>query len=437
MNQPWYFLSYARLDAANDPNKYISRFYEDLDNSIRKRKAIKQGEAGFFDRKGLQTGGNWPAALVDALSTCRTLICMYSPAYFDSDYCGREWHVFNSRSTKTADDVEAPVQTPSLILPVMFLPPDDLDSIPVVLQDIQYADGDYPDDYLENGLLYLMKRDSKREAYDDFLDTLVKKIVKATDDDQPALPELTPRPNIKLIMSAFHQQPEAPPVVDESKPKPVPATAAYGPQYAQFVYVAACREEVPSIQPFAPCIDNYGDESLHWKPYWPEERPVELFAQFIAMRERFRYDKISLDTDLVSQIREAQDNKRIVVVVVDTWSLFLERFGKAMKAYDDASFWNSVLLVVWNDNDPEVITHREALEAVLKTTFPTRMIINDERYFVADIRNATDFETRLSVALQVLKAQIINAETMFKKIANAPNISKPEIPAPGGHPSNG
>jgi FxsC-like protein len=432
MNKPWYFLSYAKLDAANDPYRCISRFYEDLDKDVRKLKVIKEGEAGFFDRKGLQQGSNWPTALVDALSTCRVLICVYSPAFFESDYCGREWQIFNSRFSQASKDSVAEAQKPLLILPVLFRPPEDLDNIPLVLQDIQYDDDDYPAEYSENGLLYLMKRDSKKEAYLDFLDTLVDKIIKATTDDQQPLPELNPRPDIKSIKSAFHYQPEPPPMVHHDKPEEPPLPTTFGPKYAQFLYVAACREEVSLIKPVSPRIDYYGDESLHWKPYWPVETQVELFAQYVASREGFRYDKISLETDLVSQIKEAQANKRIVVVVVDTWTLFLEKYRQSMRDYDDASFWNSVLLVVWNDNDPAVANNRDALEEVLKKTFTTKMIIKDNRYFVADIRNASDLETRLSVALQTLLAQIINAETMFKKIANAQNISKPEIPAPGG-----
>jgi TIR domain-containing protein len=140
MSEPWYFLSYARLDLVNDPFKCIKKFYEDLDKEVRRVKVIDEGVAGFFDGLSLQQGSDWPVALVEALSSCRVLICMYSPAFFDSEYCGREWQIFNSRFP-----AEGP--RPPLILPVLLSPPEELATIPPALKNIQYVDDRYPSDY--------------------------------------------------------------------------------------------------------------------------------------------------------------------------------------------------------------------------------------------------------------------------------------------------
>ncbi|HYJ87054.1 MAG TPA: TIR-like protein FxsC [Pyrinomonadaceae bacterium] len=424
MPETWYFLSHARLDSTNDAFNCIEKFYEDLDKEVRRLQVIPDGVAGFFDGRSLQQGSYWPMRLVDALSTCRSLICMYSPAFFDSEYCGREWQIFNSRLP-----VEEP--RPPLILPVLLSPPEELATIPQALKDIQYADDEYPSVYRENGLLYLMRRDSQREAYRDFIDALVRRLRSVA--EQYRVPDLTPRPDIASIKSAFHQT-EAPPTDAGTTRHAMPVADNFGPRYAEFVYVAARKEEVPSIQPIPPKTDCYGDEGeLDWKPYWPHvETEVGLFAQRIATREGFRYSKISLDEDLVKQIKAAQANKRIVVVVVDTWTLCIDRYCQIMKQYDNASFWNSVVLIVWNDKDEEVTRNRLVLQQALQEAFNTRLIIKDERYFIDNVGSASQLESHLSIALQTVRMQIINKETRFKQMTSGPSRSKPEISGPGG-----
>src|SRR5882762_7109599 len=94
----WFFLSYARHDRETAPKDkdYVKQFYEDLNRDLLQKKP-QPGTAGFFDDKGIQQGTAWVPVLNQALATCRVLICMYSPAYFQSDYCGKEWEVFSSR----------------------------------------------------------------------------------------------------------------------------------------------------------------------------------------------------------------------------------------------------------------------------------------------------------------------------------------------------
>jgi FxsC-like protein len=271
---------------------------------------------------------------------------------------------------------------------------------------------------------------SQRDAYRDFIDAIVRRIRKVSDEHR--LPSLDPQPDVTLIKSAFHQT-EAP-TTEAGTDRAVPPVADhFGPRYAEFVYVAARKEEVPSIQPIPPKTDYYGDEGeLDWKPYWPHvETEVGLFAQFIATREGFRYSKISLDTDLVTQIRNAQTNKRIVVLVVDTWTLCLEKYWQIMKLYDDCSFWNSVVLIVWNDKDEEVTKNRPILQQAMHNAFRTKLIIKDNRYFIDNVGSASELESHLSVALQTVKMQILNAEKRFKQV-DGPSMNKPEISGPGG-----
>src|SRR6516165_1463046 len=90
----YFFLSHARIDRDNDSAHVLVKLYEDLDREICRKENIREGVAGFFDRTGIQQGTNWAHELNEALRTCRVLLCVYSKAYFDSDYCGREWAIF-------------------------------------------------------------------------------------------------------------------------------------------------------------------------------------------------------------------------------------------------------------------------------------------------------------------------------------------------------
>src|SRR2546423_3788424 len=92
----WFFLSYARLDRDGDHHKCINKFYEDLQERVR-LKVPSADQPGFYDGENIQQGDDWPSALVKGLMDTRMIICMYSPSYFSSDYCGRELEIFTRR----------------------------------------------------------------------------------------------------------------------------------------------------------------------------------------------------------------------------------------------------------------------------------------------------------------------------------------------------
>src|ERR1700749_1115042 len=117
VNVNWFFLSYARLDRETAPKDqdYIKSFYEDLRRNLLQMKP-QAGEVGFFDDKGISHGSAWQPTLNQALATCRVLICVYSPAYFISEYCGKEFQIFRTRldDLQPGGGMAAP---PPLILP--------------------------------------------------------------------------------------------------------------------------------------------------------------------------------------------------------------------------------------------------------------------------------------------------------------------------------
>jgi hypothetical protein len=341
MSDIWFFLSYARNDRENDKHACISRFYEDLDERVRGLKTIREGSAGFFDGQSIQQGADWSNMLGQSLNNCRALLCMYSPAYFISEYCGKEWQVFTERIQSAYP--ESPPPTP-LILPILFYSPEDIKPLPEAVSKIQYMDDDYPEAYRKNGLRYMMIRTDQDNNYRDFLDACVEKLIKAT--NTPPLAALNNLPEFNKTRSAFHTPCASP----ES---PFQAPVNVGPRYAEFIYVAARRSEIEQL-PVKPRIERYGEEGeLDWKPYLPPDeteraREISSYGLGVAFKEDFRYQHIPLEGDLVERITEAEQNNRIVVIIVDTWTLCLEKYRELMKAYDHMMFLNSVVLIAWN-----------------------------------------------------------------------------------------
>src|SRR5947207_1071823 len=167
MGEKWFFMSYARFDRETDKFKCIERFFDDLNEHIRALKHIREKHAGFFDTRSIEPGELWPDDLGQSLRACHVMVSLYSPAYFDSEYCGKEWEVFRSRVRA------AYKENPPLILPVMLYPPQDLLPLPEAIADIQYVNDDFPEVYRNEGLRYLMVRDAQKDNYQDFLDACV------------------------------------------------------------------------------------------------------------------------------------------------------------------------------------------------------------------------------------------------------------------------
>jgi hypothetical protein len=54
---------------------------------------------------GIPLGEDWNSSLNSAIKTSRCMVGIWSPTYFQSDYCNREWYSFFRRATKTGKPV--------------------------------------------------------------------------------------------------------------------------------------------------------------------------------------------------------------------------------------------------------------------------------------------------------------------------------------------
>ncbi|HWR80179.1 MAG TPA: toll/interleukin-1 receptor domain-containing protein, partial [Pseudomonas sp.] len=112
-----FFFSYRRADFGAQ----MREFFTDLSEEVRKLRGLdKYDNIAFFDQENIETGDNWDAALLNALQQSKVLVPLYSPAYFKSEYCGKEWQSFHLRRQAHAQQHGG--AEPAVIRPVIWIP---------------------------------------------------------------------------------------------------------------------------------------------------------------------------------------------------------------------------------------------------------------------------------------------------------------------------
>ena len=86
----------------------------------------------FFDREGIRVGDRWPDAIRDALKTSKCMVGVWSPSYFQSQWCVSEWQSFLARERLLAS-----TQPCRLIAPIKF---HDGEHFPQEARDVQWED---------------------------------------------------------------------------------------------------------------------------------------------------------------------------------------------------------------------------------------------------------------------------------------------------------
>ena len=102
-----FFLSYSRRDALESGKKeniWFVKFRDDLIRDVAREAklatSVPPEDVGFYDRDAIKTGDHWSETLATALQCSNVMVCLYSPNYFTSEYCGKEFQVFSERESR-------------------------------------------------------------------------------------------------------------------------------------------------------------------------------------------------------------------------------------------------------------------------------------------------------------------------------------------------
>jgi FxsC-like protein len=416
-----FFLSYARED--NKPDGLVRKFYEDLCKDIAGKIAASPNDVGFFDGAEIEPGAIWDQKLSSALQQSGVFIAIYSPYYFQKKFCGKEWAVFSSRVEAYAKILPQTAEFPGLMFPILWQKEDYvLPRIPAALSKVQYKFDDYGKAYAEQGLRTMLRNRKFRQQYDDFIPVLADLVIEASQKhNPPALPNLPP---LEKVIETFPAQAAAP------DPVAPPQLAGANPRYVKFIFLAGRKQE---LQPFRASLDPYGESGGEWRPWLPDPRDeVDLLVQDVIQRERLISDGvIQLDNELEERLDEAENGNKIVVIVVDLWTLQLASYRNLMRdVVDPKQLVNCVIVVPWNPQDAEAVNQRQALENLLHATFVKRTA-NDSPDLLTQIDSATKMKDRLAAMLQVTRSKIIKRADVLRKATAAETIALANIEGPG------
>ncbi|MDQ0841844.1 TIR-like protein FxsC [Streptomyces sp. V1I6] len=345
-HRPYFFLSYAhtpRYGAGGpDPDMWVERLFRDLCGHVMAMTDLPAGApAGFMDRE-IRSGEGWSERLGEVLATCRVFVPLFSPRYFASEMCGKEWYAFAQRAiyhhAKSNRPAEAIV--PALWVP---MPPEQL---PGPAERLQFNHRAFGDRYVTDGLYGLIKLRIFAEEYEAAVYELAKRIVSVADTIR-----LAPGSPVE-----FRQAPSA-----FGRP-------SVGPRPMHVTVAAPTSHDLPPGR----SADYYGKQSQDWNPYHPDSaRPLAYVAQDLVRSLNYQPTVSSFDHEPLPAA--GQPPTRPEILLIDRWALENEERCRKLAAFDAHPHpWVSVV-VPWNRDDPDSRDAEAELIEKLERTMPHQM----------------------------------------------------------------
>ncbi|MET9659587.1 FxsC protein [Streptomyces sp. NPDC006510] len=349
-HRPYFFLSYAHTPGyggGTDPDMWVERLFQDLCGHVLALTDLPAGApAGFIDRE-IRSGEGWSERLGELLATCRVFVPLFSPRYFASEMCGKEWYAFAQRAIhhRARSNQSAEAIVPALWVPV---PPSQL---PGPAERLQFNHRDFGDRYVSDGLYGLIKLKLFEEEYERAVYELAKRIVTVADTIRLG----TGRPvDYRLAPSAFG---------------PLGSGGVGGPRPMQVTIAAPTRHDLPAGRN----AEYYGDNPQDWNPYHPAAaRPLAYVAQDLVHSLNYQVTVSSFDEES-GHPEGKQPPSRPEILLVDRWALQDEDRRRRLAAFDAENRPWVTMVVPWNRDDHESMAAEAELTEKLEQTMPTKM----------------------------------------------------------------
>jgi FxsC-like protein len=327
---PYFFLSYARTprrdpNDRSDPDRWVHKLYRDLCDSIFQMTDARPDSVGFMDQE-TRSGEDWALQHGQALATCRVFVPLYSPRYFDSENCGKEWFAFARRQLNhRARGLEADAIVPALWVPVQSR------SLPKVAASIQYSHDDFGPRYNSEGFYGIMKLARYRADYQRAVHRLATRIVEVADQTQIS-PEQP---------AGFASLP-----------------SAFGPASGlgaatSHLQIAVLAPDISTLPP-GRTGHYYGPTANTWSPYRPDYgQPAADYAVDLTRRSGIESGVEAFD-DVAANWTADGGSVPPSLCLVDPWATLSPAHQEQLRRLDQIEQpWVSVM-VPWNSQDAEM-----------------------------------------------------------------------------------
>jgi hypothetical protein len=173
----------------------VVMFHRELEAELRRKVRRRIEPAGFLDAERMGGGEHWPTALREAVRTAPVLVALWCDDYFESDWCGREFGVFQERIRRATRPGGKP---PTGIIPVPWLVRET--EVPPAASELHIARIDLGRKYDNMPVLDLMRHQS---AFAEYVSLLAYRVMDVARDRLPALDADA----ADRVRSPFHPEP--------------------------------------------------------------------------------------------------------------------------------------------------------------------------------------------------------------------------------------
>jgi FxsC-like protein len=201
------------------------------------------------------------------------------------------------------------------------------------------------------------------------------------------------------------------------------------PRYVLFVYVVGHATEIQTV--VRNNVNAYSDnkeEIERWKPFLPPfNQEIAIIVQKISSEKNFIYKDFLAGDDLIKNIKKAKDSNKIVIIIVDPWSLKLPKYSKIMEEYNERHFFNCDVLFVLNVKDQETQVKQSELRGKMEQILFTK--IDDKPDFLKkrEFNDEKTFRRGLFHALKRTNESIIRRGNVLREMPGADKKKLPTI----------
>ncbi|MEV7862967.1 TIR-like protein FxsC [Streptomyces hirsutus] len=411
------FLSFSGDD--NGKN-LVAGFFEDLCTELGNVTGKSQVELG-YNYLEMRAAMKWRRELVEALGSCKVFVPLYSPRYFASEFCGKEWWGFAQRQQKHADKNKS--SEPELIFPIIWESVfNNRVEMPEIAADIWARERDLGERYAQTGLRQLVQlkhHANYAHQYQEIIFALGNRLadlLHMTSLGQYELP-----PNIDAYENAFcvsvnKQEDLSAAIADEAEANsaqperpasavvlPGPRQPLSGPKHVRLVVASAIKDELREVRYDT---TQYGDRQDDWAPYLPEApQPVIAYAvQVVSEMELVPHAEV-LDSEVDQLLDKAESSNELAVIILDPWTVTLEHRQEELQTYDKRLTINAGMLVP-QGKDEETTTKADILHQKLLATLFRQARVRAQ-VFRPCLSDLTAFKESLREVLIELSRQIM------------------------------